>query len=473
MSDQAPVIWWVRRDLRLGDNAALAAAAGSGRPVVPLFIHDETVETLGAAAKWRLGEGVAALGRALGERGSRLILRRGDALGVLRRVVSETGAAEIIRSRAYDPAGRARDKAVEAGLDGIGIELRAVAGHLLFEPSTVETGQGGFYKVYTPYWKAVRGRDVPEPAPAPGLIPRPDFWPASDEIESWRMGAALGRGAEVLARHASVGEAAAQGRLGVFVAHRIADYAERRDFPAAEATSGLSEHLSWGEISPRSCWHAGLRAMEDGKAGAETFLRELVWREFAWHLLWHSPHIVERNWREGWDDFPWSTDGDSPEATAWKRGRTGIPFVDAAMREMYVTGTMHNRARMVAASWLTKNLMTHWRVGMDWFADHLTDWDPASNAMGWQWVAGSGPDAAPYFRIFNPETQAAKFDPDGAYRDAWIAEGRDTPAPGALDYFDAIPRAWALSPEAAYPEPAVTPGAGRRRALAAYQAREG
>ncbi|WP_326493712.1 FAD-binding domain-containing protein, partial [Rhodovulum sulfidophilum] len=219
----------------------------------------------------------------------------------------------------------------------------------------------------------MRDRDLPEPAPAPGLIPRPDFWPASDEIEDWRMGAALGRGASVLARHASVGEEAAQGRLGAFAAQKIADYAERRDFPAAGATSRLSEHLSWGEISPRSCWHAGLRAMEAGKAGAETFLKELVWREFAWHLLWHSSHIAERNWREGWDDFPWSTDGDSPEATAWKRGRTGIPFVDAAMREMYVTGTMHNRARMVAASWLTKNLMTHWRVGMDWFADHLTD----------------------------------------------------------------------------------------------------
>ncbi|MBL3587062.1 deoxyribodipyrimidine photo-lyase [Rhodovulum sulfidophilum] len=473
MSDQAPVIWWVRRDLRLGDNAALAAAAGSGRPVVPLFIHDETVEALGAAAKWRLGEGVAAFARALGARGSRLILRRGAALGVLRAVAAETGAAAIVWGRAYDPAGLTRDKAVEDGLDGTGIELRAVAGSLLFEPWTVETGQGGFYKVYTPYWKAVRDRDLPEPAPAPGLIPRPDFWPASDEIEDWRMGAALGRGASVLARHASVGEEAAQGRLGAFAAQKIADYAERRDFPAAGATSRLSEHLSWGEISPRSCWHAGLRAMEAGKAGAETFLKELVWREFAWHLLWYSPHIAQRNWREGWDDFPWSTDGDSPEATAWKRGRTGIPFVDAAMREMYVTGTMHNRARMVAASWLTKNLMTHWRVGMDWFADHLTDWDPASNAMGWQWVAGSGPDAAPYFRIFNPETQAAKFDPDGAYRDAWIAEGRQSPDPGALDYFDAVPRAWGLSPDAAYPAPAVTLEAGRRRALAAYQAREG
>ncbi|MCE8438298.1 cryptochrome/photolyase family protein [Rhodovulum sulfidophilum] len=473
MSDQAPVIWWVRRDLRLGDNAALAAAAGSGRPVVPLFIHDETVEALGAAAKWRLGEGVAAFARALGARGSRLILRRGGAPGVLRAVAAETGAAAIVWGRAYDPAGRDSDKAVEDGLDGTGIELRAVAGALLFEPWTVETGQGGFYKVYTPYWKAVRDRDLPEPAPAPGLIPRPDFWPASDEIEDWRMGAALGRGAAVLARHASVGEEAAQGRLGAFAAQKVADYAERRDFPAAGATSRLSEHLSWGEISPRSCWHAGLRAMEAGKAGAETFLKELVWREFAWHLLWHSPHIAERNWREGWDDFPWSTDGDSPEATAWKRGRTGIPFVDAAMREMYVTGTMHNRARMVAASWLTKNLMTHWRVGMDWFADHLTDWDPASNAMGWQWVAGSGPDAAPYFRIFNPETQAAKFDPDGAYRDAWIAEGRQSPGQGALDYFDAVPRAWGLSPDAAYPAPAVTPEAGRRRALAAYQAREG
>ncbi|RBO54160.1 deoxyribodipyrimidine photo-lyase [Rhodovulum sp. BSW8] len=473
MSDQVPVIWWVRRDLRLGDNAALAGAIASGRPVVPLFIHDETVEALGAAAKWRLGEGVACFGQALSARGSRLILRRGPALDVLRAVIAGTGAAAVVWSRAYDPASVARDKAVKAALAEDGVEARSCAGHLLFEPWTVETGQGGFYKVYTPYWKAVRDRAVPEPAPAPGLIPRPDTWPASDEIGTWRMGAALRRGAAVLARFAPVGEAAAQDRLDEFATRKIADYADRRDMPAADATSGLSAHLTCGEISARACWHAGLNAMDAGKAGAETFLKELVWREFGWHLMWHSPHIAERNWREGWDGFPWSTEGDSPEATAWKRGRTGIPFVDAAMREMYVTGTMHNRARMIAASWLTKNLMTHWRVGMDWFAEHLIDWDPASNAMGWQWVAGSGPDAAPYFRIFNPVTQAEKFDPDGAYRDAWIAEGRQSPAPRALAYFDAVPRAWGLSPGDAYPAPAVTPEAGRRRALAAYEARGG
>ncbi|TCO70624.1 cryptochrome/photolyase family protein [Rhodovulum euryhalinum] len=473
MSDASPILWWVRRDLRLTDNPALSAACGSGRPVIPVFIHDEHVAALGAAPKWRLGLGLERFAGTLGARGSRLMLRRGPALATLRALIAETGAGAVIWTRAYDPDSVARDKAVKAALGEDGVEARSVAGHVLFEPWTVETGQGAFYKVYTPFWKAVRGRDVSDPAPAPGMIPRPDHWPASDEIDHWRMGAAMRRGAAVVARHVRVGEEAAQDRLAAFAATKIAAYKTERDFPAAESTSRLSENLTWGEISPRTCWHAGLAAMDEGKAGAEHFLKELVWREFAWHLMWHSPQIATANWREGWDAFPWSTDETAPEVIAWKRGRTGIPFVDAAMREMYVTGTMHNRSRMIAASYLTKHLMTHWKIGLDWFADHLIDWDPAANAMGWQWVAGSGPDAAPYFRIFNPVTQAEKFDAQGTYRDTWIAEGRRSPTATALSYFDAVPKSWALAPSDRYPAPVVTAEAGRQRALAAFEAREG
>jgi deoxyribodipyrimidine photo-lyase len=193
-----------------------------------------------------------------------------------------------------------------------------------------------------------------------------------------------------------------------------------------------------------------------------------VWREFAYHLAHHTPRIVSGNWREAWDAFPWSTDADTPEVLAWKQGRTGIEFVDAAMRELHVTGYMHNRARMIVASYLTKHLMTHWRIGLRWFEEHLIDWDPASNAMGWQWSAGSGPDATPYFRVFNPVTQLDKFDPDRAYVRRWIAEGQGRPPKTALQYFDAVPKAWGLSPDARYPDPVVTPQAGRARALDAY-----
>jgi deoxyribodipyrimidine photo-lyase len=471
MTDNAPILWWVRRDLRLSDNPALTAAVASGRAVIPVFILDEVVETHGACPKWRLGLGVAAFGQALADRGSRLVLRRGRALEVLRRLVFETGASAVHWSRAYDPDAIARDTEVKSGLKADGVEAVSHPGHLLFEPWTVETGQGGPYRVYTPFWRAVKDREVPAPLPAPSAIPAPAAWPASDDPADWNLAHAMNRGADVVRPHLNIGEEAAQGRLGAFVAHRIADYATARDLVAENGTSLLSENLTHGEISPRQCWHAGLRALHEGKAGAETFLKELVWREFSYHLAFHTPHIVRDNWRREWDAFPWNTDADRPEVRAWTQGRTGIEFVDAAMREMYVTGRMHNRARMIVASYLTKHLMTHWKIGLDWFADCLADWDPAANAMGWQWSAGSGPDATPYFRVFNPVTQLEKFDRKRVYVDRWIAEGRSDPSPEALSYFDAIPRSWELSPRADYPGPVVTAEAGRRRALDAYERR--
>jgi deoxyribodipyrimidine photo-lyase len=267
-----------------------------------------------------------------------------------------------------------------------------------------------------------------------------------------------------------VGEAAAADRLARFVKTRVAAYKDRRDFLAEDATSGLSENLTYGEISPAQVWHAGRAAMLEGAAGAEHFLKELIWREFAWHLMHHTPQIATANWRPEWDSFPWQ--GDTPDAEAWRQGRTGEPVVDAALRQLYVTGTMHNRARMIAASYLTKHLMTHWKVGLDWFADCLTDWDPAANAMGWQWVAGSGPDAAPYFRIFNPATQAEKFDPDQTYRRRYLAELSSNPPRPALDFFAAAPRSWHLDPKRPYPSPLIVLSAGRDRALGAYEARK-
>lgn len=472
MSGTSPILLWIRRDLRLSDHPALSAACDEGRPVIPVFILDDLVDALKAAPKWRLGLGLEAYGNALKARGSRLILRRGPALDCLQTLISETGATAVYWSRLYDPEAVARDTKVKSVLKEQGIKARSFGGHLMFEPWTVQTKTGGYYKVFTPMWKAVKSIDVEPPMPAPGSIPVPEHWPDSEKLGDWALEEGMNRGADVVRPHLRLGESAAMDRLGDFIENGIADYRERRDIPAENGTSGLSENLSLGEISPHRCWHAGLRARQDGKAGAETFLKELVWREFAYHLMHHTPRILTENWKPDWDAFPWRTDAQDPRVLAWKQGRTGIEFVDAAMRELYVTGRMHNRGRMIVASYLTKHLMCHWMIGLDWFADTLIDWDPASNAMGWQWSAGSGPDATPYFRVFNPVTQLDKFDRDRRYVRRWIAEGQGNPPETALSYFDAIPRQWGLSPSDAYPEPIVTPEDGRAAALNAYENRD-
>ena len=472
MTDKSPIILWFRRDLRLGDHPALTEACKTGRPVIPLFIHDQVVAGQGAAPRFRLGLSVASLRDSLADKGSRLILRKGDALKVLREIIKDTGATAVWWSRLYDPDAKARDTAVKAGLKDDGIDAQSFAGHLLFEPWTVETQTGGFYKVYTPMWKSVRDREVADTLPTPGTIPAPGGWPASDDLDDWRMGADMRRGHDVVLAHCTVGEAAASHRLGAFIAHRIADYKANRDIPGVDGTSGLSENLTYGEISPRVCWHAGQRALHDGKNDAEVFLKELVWREFAYHLIHHTPRIASDNWREDWDSFPWKTDERLAEVKAWKQARTGIRFVDAAMRELQVTGRMHNRGRMIVASYLTKHLMCHWKIGLDWFADQLIDWDPASNAMGWQWSAGSGPDATPYFRVFNPVTQLDKFDKDRDYVRSWLAEEYENPSKTALSFYDAIPLRWNMSPDDDYPDPIVSADDGRKAALEAYENRD-
>jgi deoxyribodipyrimidine photo-lyase len=281
----------------------------------------------------------------------------------------------------------------------------------------------------------------------------------------------MSRGAAVVLPHQTVGEAAAKARLAAFLGGPVADYATKRDLPGVRGTSGLSENLTYGEIGIRTVWHAAhcLRDEAGFGSGVESFLRELGWREFSYHLMHHTPHITQANWKPDWDSFPWRCESEA--VLRWRQGMTGEPFVDAAMREMYVTGRMHNRARMIAGSYLTKHLLTHWKLGLDWFATCLTDWDPAANAMGWQWVAGSGPDAAPYFRVFNPAGQAEKFDAEARYRRRFIAELSKTPGPDALSYFDAVPRSWGLRPDQAYPTPVVDLAVGRATALAAYGAR--
>ncbi|MEO0402113.1 MAG: deoxyribodipyrimidine photo-lyase [Pseudomonadota bacterium] len=465
-----PVIMWFRRDLRLSDHAALSAACAHGGPVIPVVIRDGSVDVLGAAPKWRWGLGVAHLDQSLRAKSSQLTYRSGRALDALQSLIAETGAGAVYWTRAYDPEAVARDTEIKSALKEAGIDARSFGGHLMFEPWTTETKTGGYYKVYTPFWRTVKDRDVDAPLPVPGVIPAPDMWPASDDVAQWSLGAAMRRGAAIVRPHVRLGEGAAQDRLAAFIDTRVARYDEGRDLPSVDGTSNLSENLALGEISPHQCWHAGLRARQEGKAGAETFLKELVWREFAYHLMHHTPHILTQNWKPDWDGFAWNTE-DTAEVVAWKRGRTGIQFVDASMREMYVTGRMHNRGRMIVASYLTKHLLTHWRVGQAWFDHCLIDWDPASNAMGWQWSAGSGPDATPYFRVFNPVTQLDKFDKNRDYVSRWIAEGRRRPHDDALSYFDAIPESWAMTQEDPYPAPVVAADVGRKRALSAYENR--
>ena len=296
--------------------------------------------------------------------------------------------------------------------------------------------------------------------------------PKSEKLEDWHLETGMSRGSSIVRHFVRLGEEAARERLDYFISNNVMNYSVNRDIPSLDGTSGLSENLSLGEISPIECWNAGVQAMEAGHDAAEIFLKELVWREFAYHLAHHTPHILNSNWRQEWNSFPWNTNDRDEKVIRWQQGRTGIPFVDAAMRELYVTGRMHNRGRMIVASFLTKHLMTHWKIGLKWFENCLIDWDPASNAMGWQWSAGSGPDATPYFRVFNPNTQLEKFDGKYEYRDRWLAEFRGKNSKNALSFFDAIPKSWKLSEQLEYPKPIIDLSEGRIKALEAYKNRE-
>ncbi|SCZ58532.1 deoxyribodipyrimidine photo-lyase [Epibacterium ulvae] len=468
-SSAPPIIWWIRRDLRLADNTVLEAIAAKGRAVVPVYVFDEHERALGAAAKWRLGQGLHALQQRLQGLGLGLTLTTGDALQAFQKLCAETGADAVYWSRLYDPEAIERDTKVKAGLKAQGVEARSYAGRMLFEPWTVETKTGGAFKVFTPFWKAVRGREVASLTDAPRSLRGLDHWPRSLTFEDLDFSSPMNRGAAVLARYCEVGEEVALRKLSDFCDQSLASYNESRNILAAQATSDLSDHLAWGEVSPLRLWSVGQAGLARGLAGAEQFCKEVIWREFATHLVYHTPQMISQNWRPDWDAFSWQ-DGQGDDVLRWQQGQTGFDLIDAAMRELYTTGKMHNRARMVVASFLCKHMMINWKIGADWFRDCLVDWDPASNAMGWQWVAGSGPDAAPFFRIFNPETQRKTYDGSGNYCRRWLAEGQEAPPQTALDFFEAIPRRWCLSAQQQRCQTMLDLAAGRARALEAYQA---
>lgn len=421
----APAVVWFRRDLRLGDNPALAAAALSGRPVVPLFVLPAAGEcrALGAASRWWLHRSLRSLAADIASLGSQLVLRHGPANEAVLEVATGCGAAEVHWNRRYEGPSIATDRRIKESLLDAGIPALSHNGSLLAETADIRTLRGGPYKVFTPFWNAWRRFvQVSEPAARPPVLATgPQM--ACDRLEDWGLLPQDSRWAATLEASWTPGEHAARRALDAFAAATVDSYADRRDFPAAAGTSRLSPHLAWGEISPRQALHAAASSAERHGAGArgpESWIRQLAWREFHAHLLYHFPTMPDRNWRQQFDRFPWVDDG--PRLAAWQRGLTGYPIVDAGMRELRETGWMHNRVRMIAASFLVKDLLIDWRAGEAWFWERLVDADAANNAGNWQWIAGTGADAAPYFRIFNPATQGERFDGEGRYVRRWVPE---------------------------------------------------
>lgn len=467
MTTSPPTLLWFRQDLRLSDNPALIAATRKG-PVIPVYILDDEAPgqwKRGGASRWWLHHSLAALDADLQKLGSRLILRRGPALKVLQSLIGETGANAIHWNRQYEPWAIARDTRIKEQLRAQNLHTESFNASLLREPWEMKTGTGGPYRVFTPFWRAVRADmpslDLPH---APRQIPGPASWPTSEPLASWKLLPTKPDWAIGFAPLWTPGERGARKRLDAFLSKALDGYASNRDRPDIEATSRLSPHLHFGEISPRQvCKAAMAQAQSQGKeGGADKFMSEVGWREFSYHLLYHFPHLPERNYREAFDAFPWNDDDTA--FRKWTRGQTGYPIVDAGMRELWTTGYMHNRVRMVAASFLIKHLLIPWQRGEAWFWDTLLDADLANNAASWQWVAGSGADAAPYFRIFNPVMQGEKFDTAGTYVRRWIPELKDCP-----DRF--IQRPWEAPDFTSlrYPAPIVEHTMARDRALKAFQ----
>ncbi|WP_291537394.1 deoxyribodipyrimidine photo-lyase [Brevundimonas sp.] len=417
-----PVILWFRRDLRLRDNPALTQAHETGRPILPVFILDDRYDRpVGAASRWWLDKSLRALDGALQDRGSRLILRRGASLPVIQGLIAETGAEAVYMNRLFEPNAFEHDAEIAHALKADGVECHGFNAALMRRPGAVMNGSGSPYKVFTPFLKTLLSKSQPPPpAAGPGRISTPTGVD-SDDLNDWRLHPTSPDWSGAF--DWTPGEAGAARALSNFLANGLATYARDRDFPDRPASSRLSPHLHWGEISP---WRAIERARQGAAAGkvssaeAEKFVAEIGWREFSAHLLHQFPYIVDRAFRPEYDSMPWR---DDPRALqAWKNGRTGYPLVDAGMRQLWATGWMHNRVRMIAASFLVKHLLIDWREGEAWFWDTLVDADLASNVQNWQWIAGSGADASPYFRIFNPVAQGEKFDPKGGYVRRWVPE---------------------------------------------------
>ena len=465
----SPIIVWFRRDLRIADNPALTESVKIGQPVICLYILENNISRpLGAASQLWLHHSLVSLSGDLAKIGASLYLRKGLAASVLNTVITAINANAVYWNRRYDEQARHHDKTIKANLSDKGISVKSFRANLLSEPWTVKTKTDGYYKVFTPYWRSAQNHiDISEPLAAPQSLHAYQGDLQSDELSDWKLCPASPNWAKKILPHWSIGSDGAAKALSDFVENSIEDYPEDRNRPDKEAgTSRLSPHLAFGEISPKQIW----QACKDDIPKAAKFLAEIGWREFSYVLLFHNPRLRTQNFKSDFDKFEWNNDEEALEK--WQRGQTGYPFVDAGMRQLWQTGWQHNRVRMVTASFLIKHLLIDWRRGEEWFWDTLVDADPASNAASWQWVAGSGADASPYFRIFNPFTQGEKFDPNGDYVRKYVPELKHMP-----NKF--IHRPWE-APELVlqeagvklgrtYPKPIVDHKFARERALANYK----
>ncbi len=465
---------WFRHDLRVADNPALNAAVKQGGPIIPVYIwepQEEGAWSPGAASRWWLHQSLTTLAARLRKRGSRLVMRQGNSLSTLQSLIQDTGARAVFWNHRYDPPIVERDTAITCTLRAGGLHVESFHGSLLFEPRAVLNKAGKPFQVFTPFWK--RCRSLPEPASplkVPSPLRAPARWPDSVPLVRLALEPTVDWAGGIRSAWCP-GEEGAQRKLRRFLDTAVSGYSEHRDRPDEGQTSRLSPYLHFGEISPRQVWHTVRTHTSTHpmmQRGAEAYLRQLGWREFAHHLLFHFPHTVDHPLRAKFADFPWRDN--KADLQAWQRGHTGYPLVDAGMRELWVTGWMHNRVRMVAASFLVKHLLLPWQAGACWFWDTLVDADLANNTLGWQWVAGCGADAAPYFRIFNPVMQGEKFDPHGDYVRRWVPELARLPARWIHKPWDAptnVLTEAGVNLGTTYPEPIVAQHTARIRALAA------
>jgi deoxyribodipyrimidine photo-lyase len=473
----APCIVWFRDDLRLSDHLALHAAAATKRPVICLYVFDETsrqpaTRPIGGATRWWLAQSLRSLQKSLGAHGVPLLLRKGPTAEIIAEAARESGAGDVFWNAITQAPHKATESDVASALRGLGIVSQSFAGDLLAAPESVRTKEGRGLRVFTPFWRRIQAMGAPpDPLPAPRhLRPGPNL--KGDGVESLGLEPIRPDWAGGLRETWTPGESAAQERLKRFLKAGLAGYTESRDRPDRDGTSGLSPHLRFGEVSPRQIWHAAHFAAAERHAlasEADKFLSELGWREFCRHLLFDVPDLATRNLQSSFDAFPWRHD--ETALKAWQRGQTGYPIVDAGMRQLWHTGVMHNRVRMVVASFLVKHLLIDWREGEKWFWDTLVDADAGSNPANWQWVAGSGADAAPYFRVFNPTLQGEKFDPDGTYVKQWVPELAQLPKKFIHQPWEAAPLELAgagITLGKTYPHPIIDHRRGRERALKAY-----
>jgi deoxyribodipyrimidine photo-lyase len=476
MSASPPVIVWFREDLRTTDNPALAAAVETGAPVLCVFIRETGVKgarPMGGASLWWLDKSLKALEASLTAAGGHLVLRTGHPRQVLLDLIAETGARTVVWNRRYSEPEKTVDAEIKSELKAAGIEALSYNARLLMEPWQLKTGSGGYYRVFTPFWRALQANYAPTKAlAAPKKLA--GVAAPTEALADWRLHPLKPDWSGGLGEAWTPGEAGAAARLKAFLNGPVTEYADRRNRPDLDdSTSGLSPHLRFGEIGPAQIWRAVKAGIEAGRINERSgmiFLSEIAWREFSYVLLNFNPALAEKNYNPSFDNMPWRRDKAS--LIAWQRGQTGYPIVDAGMRQLWHTGWMHNRVRMIVASFLTKHLLLPWQAGEGWFWDTLVDADPAANAASWQWTAGSGADAAPYFRVFNPITQGCKFDETGGYVRRWVPELKKMPDKYLHAPFEApedVLKAAGVVLGKTYPKPVVDHSAARQRALDAYK----